>query len=274
LLINFPTKDHWRQPSKLAFVADGLADLVQVVRAHEVESIAIPPLGCGNGGLDWQVVRPLILDAFAALPDVRVLLFEPAEAPAPADIIDRRARPAMTAARAAILTLMQRYQATGYDYRLALIEVQKLAYLLQVAGEPLRLDFKAHIYGPYANTLQKALRNLEGHYTVGLGDGRDAPDTPLELLPGSAEAAADFLETAPETQARIERVARAIDGFETPFGMELLGTVHWVMHHGAAADDLDDVVRAVHAWNERKRTLMKPGHIRAAWQRLSDEHWA
>lgn len=274
LIINFPTKDHWRQPSKVSFITDGLADLVQVVGGLKVRSIAVPPLGCGLGGLDWQEVKPLIVAAFAELPEVRVVLFEPAGAPAPIDVIDRRIRPAMTEARAAILALMERYLATGYEYRLSLIEVQKLAYFLQAAGEPLRLSFKPHHFGPYADTLQKALRHLEGHYTLGLGDGRDAPETPLTLLPDAAEQARAFLETSPDVQQRLDRVARLIDGFETPFGMELLGTVHWVMQHGQRAEDLDEVVRGVHAWSSRKRAQMKPGHIEAAWRRLRTEAWA
>jgi O-acetyl-ADP-ribose deacetylase (regulator of RNase III) len=78
-IINFPTKQHWRQPSKLEYIRDGLADLVLKVRALNIRSIAVPALGCGLGGLEWSVVRPLIEEAFAAVPDVTVLLFEPGE---------------------------------------------------------------------------------------------------------------------------------------------------------------------------------------------------
>jgi len=274
LLINFPTKQHWRLPSKLEYVRDGLQDLVEQVRRLEVRSIAIPPLGCGNGGLDWADVRPLIVAAFEALPDVRVLLFEPSEgATKPEDVIDRRKTPAMTPGRAAILALMRRYVATEYEYRLSLIEVQKLAYFLQVAGEDLRLQYKAHFYGPYADELRKALRNMEGHYTRGVGDGKNSPETPLELLPGAVDAAHEFLQTRPDTLARLERVTRLIEGFETPFGMELLSTVHWVMTQDAKADDVDDVIARVHGWSERKRSQMKEGHVRAAWTRLREQEW-
>jgi O-acetyl-ADP-ribose deacetylase (regulator of RNase III) len=79
-IINFPTKKNWRQPSKVEYVRDGLRDLVAQIRALGITSIAVPSLGCGNGGLDWSDVKPLIVDALADLPDVRVILFEPAEA--------------------------------------------------------------------------------------------------------------------------------------------------------------------------------------------------
>jgi O-acetyl-ADP-ribose deacetylase (regulator of RNase III) len=273
-IINFPTKKHWRQPSKLEYIALGLKDLVLQVQRLKIESIAVPPLGCGNGGLEWSAVRPLILEAFAGVPHVRVVLFEPANAPAAAQVIDRREKPAMTAARAAVLALMGRYIETGYDYRLSLIDVQKLAYFLQLAGEPLRLEYRAHHYGPYADNLRKALRNIEGHYTRGVGDGKNSPETPLELLPGALGEAREFLSHHPETLARLDRVAALIEGFETPFGMELLGTVHWVMQRGGAkVDDIDGVLTEVHTWSERKRSTMKDGHVRAAWERLRAQGW-
>jgi O-acetyl-ADP-ribose deacetylase (regulator of RNase III) len=273
-IINFPTKKHWRHPSKLEYLRDGLRDLVAQVRALGIKSIAVPPLGCGNGGLDWGDVKPLILAAFAELPDVRAVLFEPADAPAAEAIIDRRSKPAMTPARAAVLALMGRYVATEYDYRLSLVEVQKLAYFLQHAGENLRLEYRAYHHGPYADNLRKALRNIEGHYTRGVGDGKNSPETPLELLPGAVDEARAFLADRPQTLARLDRVFALIEGFETPFGMELLGTVHWVMQHGANPADVDDVVAKVHGWSERKRSQMKDGHVRAAWTRLHDQGWA
>jgi O-acetyl-ADP-ribose deacetylase (regulator of RNase III) len=273
-IINFPTKRHWRQPSKLEYVRDGLRDLVAQVKLLKIGSIAVPPLGCGNGGLEWSAVRPLIVEAFSSAPDVRVVLFEPADAPAADQIIDRRTKPGMTPARAAVLALMGRYVETDYEYRLSLVEVQKLAYFLQHAGENLRLEFRAHHYGPYADNLRKALRNIEGHYTRGVGDGKNSPETPIELLPGAVDEARARLEQRPDTLARLDRVAALIEGFETPFGMELLGTVHWVMQHGANPDDADDVLAKVQSWSERKRSQMKDGHVRAAWARLHEQGWS
>lgn len=273
-IINFPTKGRWRQPSKLEYVRDGLRDLIAQVKRLNIESIAVPPLGCGNGGLHWSAVRPLILEAFSAVPEVRLVLFEPGDTPAADQIIDRREKPGMTPGRAAVLALMGRYVETDYDYRLSLVEVQKLAYFLQLSGENLRLEYRAYHYGPYADNLRKALRNIEGHYTRGIGDGNNSPETPLELLPGAVDEARAFLGQRPDTLARLDRVAALIDGFETPFGMELLGTVHWVMQHGADADDVDDVIAQVQSWSARKRSQMKDGHIRAAWTRLREHGWA
>jgi len=269
-IFNFPTKKHWRHPSKLEYIQDGLRDLVAQIQSLDVNSIAIPPLGCGNGGLAWSAVRRLIEEAFQAVPNVRVLLYAPTEAPPPDEIIDRRDRPRMTPSRAAVIALMGQYVETGYDYRLSLLEVQKLTYFLQAAGENLRLTFKPHHYGPYADDLRKSLRNIEGHYTRGVGDGVNKPETPIELLPGAVEEARTFLHGDPATRARLDRVASLIEGFETPFGMELLSTVHWVMHELANPSCIADIISGVHAWSDRKRSTFKDGHIRAAWARLCE----
>lgn len=85
-VVNFPTKGHWRARSRIDDIDAGLADLVRLVEELAVTSIAVPPLGCGNGGLDWQQVRPLILAAFARLPEVEVQLFAPEGAPPAAEM--------------------------------------------------------------------------------------------------------------------------------------------------------------------------------------------
>jgi O-acetyl-ADP-ribose deacetylase (regulator of RNase III) len=273
-IVNFPTKQAWRNPSKLEYIENGLVDLVDQVKTRGIRSIAVPPLGCGLGGLAWSDVRPLIEAAFAPLPDVRVLLFEPKGAPESAAMPNRTKRPNMTPGRALLLALMNRYVATGYDYRLSLLEIQKLAYFLQEAGEALRLKYVPHVYGPYADNLRHVLNHIEGHFTVGFGDGRSAPETPIRLLPEAPEKAEEFLAQNREAQARLDRVAALIEGFETPFGMELLATVHWVMKHDESkGSDLEAVIAAVHRWNSRKEAMMKPTQIRIARDRLQEQGW-
>src|SRR6266700_7336411 len=136
-IINFPTKRHWRGKSRITDIESGLKALIEEVRRLNVRSIAVPPLGCGLGGLDWRKVRPMIEQAFAALQEVRVLLFEPAGAPEARQMPVRTKRPKLTVARALFIRLMDQYAAQSY--RLTLLEIQKLAYFLQEAGQPLKL---------------------------------------------------------------------------------------------------------------------------------------
>ena len=272
-IINFPTKKHWRERSRIEFIREGLKSLVEAIRTFNISSIAIPPLGCGNGGLHWDEVRPLIEEAMAQVPNVRALVYEPAGTPPAEQMVNRTERPELTPGRAAVLALMHRYLVPGYLYRLSLLELQKLAYFLQVAGEPLRLKYAAFRYGPYADNLRHVLNRLEGHYIRGYGDGRNKPETPLELLPGVADEAENWFTTQPTTKERLERVAALIEGFETPYGMELLATVHWVAQKSEhAAADVDRAIQDVRGWNARKAKF-PPNHIRAAWDRLKAHSW-
>lgn len=268
-IINFPTKRHWRQKSRIEDVVSGLKALVVEVRSLGIRSIAVPPLGCGNGGLAWSEVRPLIESAFADLPDVRVLLFGPHGAP-DARAMPVRTKPAkMTEARALFIKLMEQY--ASLHYRRTLLEVQKLAYFLQAAGQHLRLHYEAGHYGPYADNLNKVLEVMEGHFIRGYGDSQK-PDAEIELLPGAVEKADAFLSAHGESKQRLEQVGRLIEGFETPYGMELLATVHWLVKKHQA-DDPQTVRKGVEGWNPRKARLMKTHHIKKAWERLAAEHW-
>jgi O-acetyl-ADP-ribose deacetylase (regulator of RNase III) len=269
-IINFPTKEHWRASSRIADIEAGLTDLVDQIRKLGIQSIALPPLGCGNGGLDWNDVRPKIEAAFAKLPSIRVLLYAPTGAPTAAAMPNRTAPPKMTAGRAALVALMDRYLKGLLDPFVSLLEIHKLVYFLQAAGEPLKLEFVQAPYGPYSPNLRHVLTRLESHLTTGYA-GEDSPETPIELMPGAVEAAEAFLAFRPETRARMDRVSALIEGFEDSYGMELLSSVHWVMQRDPATrDDSARAVAAVHAWSDRKRRLLKSEHILKAWQRLKD----
>jgi O-acetyl-ADP-ribose deacetylase (regulator of RNase III) len=270
-IINFPTKRHWREPSRMLDIDAGLVDLIAQVKRLGIRSIAIPPLGCGNGGLDWNDVRPRIEAAFKKLPQVDVRLFAPSDVQGVRELAPEAERPKMTPGRAAILKVLSIYREMRYP--LSQIEVQKLAYFLVRAGQNLgRLTFKKHTYGPYARELRYVLTKMDGAYLRGVGDGTK----PSEItIVGSALDEAEALLASQEdreTTERVERIARLIDGFETPYGMELIGTVHWVATENLGVD-YDDIVRAVQDWNKRKREIMKPAHIRAAYDRLVAEKW-
>ena len=270
-ITNFPTKRHWKGKSRIEDIQSGLKALTEVVQEQGIRSIAIPPLGCGLGGLNWSDVYPLIVEAFAALPEVNVLLFEPAGAPQATAMAKENKVPNMTAGRAALLGLMRRYLAAVMDPTVTLLEVHKLMYFMQEAGEPLRLNYQKALYGPYAENLRHVLSHIEGHFISGYGDAEDRPDKPLELKLDAAEQAEIFLAEHQGTQQRFDRVAQLIEGFETTFGMELLSTVHWVVVREAAKTAEEAVVK-VHDWNHRKN-MFEPRHIYLAWERLKESGW-
>jgi O-acetyl-ADP-ribose deacetylase (regulator of RNase III) len=268
-IINFPTKVHWRGSSKIEYVDEGLLDLRRVVNELGIKSIAIPPLGCGNGGLDWNDVRPRIEATFDDMPDVNVLLFEPGhselrELPATGKPVQ------MTPGRAAVLLVMSAYREMLYP--LSMLEVQKLTYFLSAAGEPLDLDFVKQKFGPYSNKLRHVLLSMDGSYVTGVGD-LNAPSE-ISVVPDALDAAQEFLSSAPAmTTERVARVKNLIEGYESPYGLELLSTVHWAALEDAMQMQPDAVVERVQGWNERKKESMPPREIRYALARLHSQAW-
>lgn len=252
-IINFPTKRHWSGKSRMEDIESGLTALVQTIQNKGIHSIAIPPLGCGLGGLDWQHVRPRIVEAMQLLQHVTVVVYEPDSSIArhKGNVTAHSNPPKMTPGRAALVELIRLYLKGLLDPWITLLEIHKLMYFMQEAGEPLRLKYVEHHYGPYAENLRHVLSRIEGHFLEGFQDDGDDPTQQITLIPGSAEKAREFLKHHPQTQEHFERVAELVDGYESPLGLELLTTVHWVMKYkGCAA--IQDVVDAVHRWNPRK----------------------
>jgi O-acetyl-ADP-ribose deacetylase (regulator of RNase III) len=271
LIVNFPTKRHWRGKSRIEDIDAGLAALGVEIRQRGIRSIAIPPLGAGLGGLDWNEVRAHIEHALGDLDQVKVILFEPHGTPAVGQVVRKGKAPAMTPGRAALVGLMDRYLAGLLDPFVSLLEVHKLMYFMQEAGEPLRLRFAKGPFGPYAENLRHVLHAIEGYYVSGYGTGGDAPDKPLELVPGAVQDAQAKLREQPDSLERFERVSRLVAGFESPFGLELLSTVHWILrreHPGT----IDELITRTYDWARRKRQF-SPNQIRLAAKILQEKGW-
>jgi len=270
-IINFPTKRHWKGKSRMEDIEAGLAALVEEIRGRDIRSVAIPPLGCGLGGLNWGAVRPRIEAAFRDMPDVHVILYEPKGAPTVEKMVKEKRPPRMTNGRASLLGLMRRYLAALMDPFVSLLEIHKLMYFMQEAGEDLDLRYSKALYGPYAENLRHLLSRIEGHFITGYGDAVDDPDKQISLVPEASDLAEKLLQNSPNTRNRFDRVVDLIDGFETPYGMELLSTVHWVATREGAST-ADEAVAKTYAWNERKR-MFREEHIHIAWDVLYQKRW-
>lgn len=271
-IINFPTKLHWKGKSKIEYIKSGLADLVRVINEYCISSIAIPPLGCGLGGLDWKVVRPVIENALKDLSNIEVKIIEPDKSFEIEPVKpDNGKKNKLTKGRAALIVLIGRYLEAMMDTSVTLLELHKLMYFLQESGEPLRLNYQKAQYGPYAINLRHVLDVMNGIYIKGFDDREDNPQKEIELLDDAYSKAEDFLAEHEELKQRLEKVSALISGFETPFGMELLSTVHWVVKN-ENADSQDKVISATYAWNNRKQ-MFNRNHIIAAWNKLKVENW-
>lgn len=270
-IINFPTKRHWKGKSRMEDIDSGLVALAQEIRSRCIRSIAIPPLGSGLGGLDWTQVRPRIEKALGQFTDLHVIVYEPKGAPSAREMASSSAVPNMTAGRAALVVLMDRYLSGLLDPFVTLLEVHKLMYFMQEAGQDLRLDYQQGAYGPYAEKLRHVLKHVEGHMVSGYADGGDAPDKQLELVPGAIADANAFVQDDAEVRSRFDRVADLVEGFETPYGLELLSTVHWVATKIGATTP-DQAIAKTYAWNDHKKQFTER-QIKLAWSVLSGKGW-
>ena len=267
-IINFPSKDHWRSKSKLADIEAGLQDLVKQINKLQIKSIAIPPLGCGLGGLNWNIVKPLMQKYLATLSNVEIIIFEPSDKVKPsAKLIEKNLK--MTIGRAAILLLLDTYRQLG-DAGASKLELQKLVYFLQLLGVDFKLQFKKYKYGPYADALRHALDNMHGSYIESAGD---------MLVEGEMRAVAPALESAKQFVAKdenikqqLDKIAELITGFNTMYGMELLATVHWVAKHENATS-AEQAYDKIQQWNPRKQRIMRLDHITVAWNHLKRLKW-
>jgi O-acetyl-ADP-ribose deacetylase (regulator of RNase III) len=270
-IINFPTKRHWRGKSRIEDIEAGLGELLLEIRKRRIRSIAIPPLGSGLGGLDWREVRGKIEAALQNLDDVQVIVFEPNGGTNRHKTRRSGKVPKMTAGRAALVLLMRRYLAGLMDPFVTLLEVHKLLYFMQEAGQPLRLRYTKAPYGPYAENLRHVLHAVEGYFVSGYANGGDAPNRQLELVPGAVVDAEGFLKNDAITRERFDRVTDLVEGFESPFGLELLSSVHWVAAHEGATQ-VETAIERIYTWNERKKRFSQR-QIILSFDLLASKGW-
>jgi O-acetyl-ADP-ribose deacetylase (regulator of RNase III)/uncharacterized protein YwgA len=273
-IINFPTKQHWRNNSKIEYITSGLDDLIKVIEQYKIKSIAIPQLGCGNGGLEWDEVRQIIIEKLSCL-DIDINIFAPTPQ---TDQVNEKFTDQqfqnITVGRAILLLLMYHYQ--GLRYALTSLEVQKLAYFIKESGEPTlsKLNFEKNKFGPYSPDLKKVIALLVANEFVENFKNDESDDYQYKVSDHAHSLASAFLENNHDLKC-VDNIQALISGYEYPFGMELLSTVHWVVNHEGA----DNIKSACHKvwnwsiqhpeWGERKKKLMPEKYIIDALNKLN-----
>ena len=267
LIINFPTKKHWRHPSKYEYIEEGLKALVTLIKEQQINSIAIPPLGCGNGGLDWAKVKQMIVQYLEPL-HVHVYVYEPnAEVRQILQSKEPSKVAKLTPARAQLLYLLFYYESLG-EYS-SLFSANKLAYFLQRMGEKMRLTFVAYHYGPYAQQIEHVLYALNGTYLKGF-EQRDAKAfEPLLLNYEKLTEVKGYIdkELNAEQKTRLRRLVNLIDGFQSELSLEILASVDFILaqHPGYTQKE---VLNEIQRWSERKSKLIKEEYIDIAYSHL------
>lgn len=263
-IINFPTKKHWKGRSKIEFIEIGMQQLVKEINAKGIKSIAIPPLGCGNGGLKWEEVKPLILRELEAVKnELEVIIYEPGFNN---QMIKSKKQISLTPARAMLLTALKDYQILGYSINLLVI--QKVAYFLQRFGEPLNLDYEKGHYGPYSHKLQHLIKYLNGYY-LNFKHEETKPSTIVLLNNFEKVEKYNQQNLTDDQHKRLKDVQNLTEGFESPYGLELLATVDFI-YKQENIEDTDTMIAQIGNWTKRKKQIMKSYHIKVAHQRLKE----
>lgn len=279
-IINFPTKEHWRQPSRIEWIETGLKDLRDFIELKEIRSIALPPLGAGNGGLDWKEVKQEIIEKLSDLESVDVWVYEPTDKYQ--NVAKRAGLEKLTPARALIAEMIRRYWVLGIEC--TYLEVQKLGWFLErafadlkIETDPLNLQFQADRYGPYSDRLRHLLDGLDGTYLHCNKRLSDAGPSDTIWFDEERRKFLDLylqqVESAP-LRAALDYAAQRIDGFQSPLGMELLATVDWLIDKEHIGSDTKSIRRALASWpagraaGERKLKLFDERLISMALEQL------
>ncbi len=263
-IINFPTKKHWRNKSKIEYIEIGMKILVSEIKEKQIKSIAIPPLGCGNGGLNWNEVKTIILRELEEVgKDVEIIIYEPGFNN---QEIKSKKQISLTPARAMLLTSLRNYQVLGYSINLLVI--QKIAYFLQRFGEPLNLQYEKGYYGPYSHRLQHLIKYLNGYF-LKFKHEATKPGTLVNLINFDKVEDYNIKNLTPEQNNRLIELQNFIKGFESPYGLELLATVDFI-NQEEKIEDTDKIIEEIGNWTKRKKKLMKPFHVKVTHQRLTE----
>lgn len=271
LIINFPTKVEWYRKSEYSYIEDGLKNLVEIISMYNIRSIAIPPLGCGNGGLRWMNVKSLIEKYLNPVSDrVEIFIYEPDnEIKALLKRQDNKKDIKLTAARALILYAMFYYETLGE--KSCLFVANKIAYFLQRLGEPsfMKLKFVAYTYGPYSVQVDHLLHTLNGKYIRGLEQMTVKPFEEISLVYDNAKEVSDYVRKSLDDVQRQKLVSliKLIDGFQSALALEVLASVDYIRKENPGIDK-EDTICKVKSWNKRKNNLFSEKMISVAYDHL------
>ena len=269
LIINFPTKTEWFRKSQYVFIEEGLKDLVKTIEKYNIQSIALPPLGCGNGGLKWDKVKALIEKYLGDIP-ISILVFEPNEHVK--KILQKREiskEIKLTPARAMLLYALAKYEQLGETP--TVFAANKIAYFLQESGEALRLNFVPYTYGPYAQAVDKVLFALNGRYIAGMEQMDAKPFESLQLKYENFQEVRDFIKNKLSSVQieRLDGVFKMIEGFESTLSLEILSSIHFLLGKNKNLKNIE-LLEQIQAWNDRKKSLIKEEYINIAVRHLND----
>ena len=252
IIINFPTKTEWRKPSEYSYIEKGLVSLVKLINERKIKSIAIPPLGAGHGGLDWDKVRRMI-EFYLKDVDSDVYIFQPNSA---IEEVLKSERVKLTPARAMLLSVL--FDLVRNGEFVSEFAAEKIAYFLQRFGakNDFKLEFSPNFYGPYSGKVKHVLYYLNGSYITGYSAKDKKPFEEIALRANTEQEILDFINLPENRKYKevVDKTKEFLDGFYSSFGLELLSTIDFIIELEKSKSE-DVIKKRLEKWSERKKTL-------------------
>lgn len=264
IIINFPTKTSWKKPSEYKYIEDGLENLVELINYKKIESIAIPPLGAGNGGLNWEKVKKIIEQKLENL-NVAIYVYEPT-LQIQEHLIKERVK--LTDARALLLYVL--YDLVRNSEYVSEFSSEKVCYFLQKFGAKkyFKLEFEPNFYGPYSGKVRFVLNAINGSYLMGYSDMNKKPFEPLTLISDAYETVKNHIESNRELLEITNKTIVFLRGFYSDFALELLSSLDYISTKENTLDR-QIILKGLEKWNDRKRTLFSnPKYIDVSLKHL------
>lgn len=250
IIINFPTKTDWKKPSEYKYIEDGLEDLIKVIKKNQIKSIAIPPLGAGNGGLKWEKVKRIIEEKLNNL-NIQVYLYEPT-----AQIKEhlKKERAKLTDARALLLYLL--YDLVKNGEYVSEFSSEKVCYFLQKFGAKkyFKLEYEPQFYGPYSGKVRFVLNALNGSYVMGYSDMDKRPFEPLTLVADGYDTVKSHIENNVELFDIAQKTMLFLQGFYSDFALELLSSIDYILAKEKTFEKAI-ISQKLEEWSDRKRSM-------------------
>lgn len=284
-VLNFPTKDHWRSVSRLEDIEQGLTYLLRHYRQWGIASLAVPPLGCGQGQLEWRVVGPTLYRYFKQM-EIPVELYAPLGTP-PEELRPsflEQAHPVTDEAGAAafridpawiaLVEILHRVEAEPYHWPVGRTTFQKIAYFATQCGIPTGLRYERGSYGPYAGGLKRRVTALVNNGLV--SEERLGRMFAVQVGRTFHDARGPYHDHVQQWAAAIDKVADLFMRLRTDQA-EIAATVHFATRElkqkMAEQPTENDVLQEVMQWKQRRRPPLEPKQVALSIRHLNILSW-
>jgi len=266
-LINFPTKDHWRSKSKMSYIEEGLDDLLVKLGNLNIKSVALPPLGCGNGGLNWGQVKSLLEEKLSKIQSIDFHIYDPKE-----NILSPEYESIplsdMTEKRATLVKTIGEFEPYFGGY-LTRISLQKIVYFLQSMQIDYGVEFSCNTHGPYSEELHNIFKVMDDKKFI---VNYKIDEARIQVSSGALAMANEFLDKFGKKSnlTKIHRLSLLIQGYESPLGMELLSSIHYLVFYENISSP-EKILEAINNWNDHKSSQFEDKAILLAFERLKED---